>query len=445
MMAGGPFQWEPGDPGAMSQYEEENISHIIISDIEGQGDLKNMRHRDAMINIPKFISEVRHIRKMKSGEYLVKISKNTREQALQVDKIGSISVKVSQHIKMNTIKGTIWHDEIPTYTEAELLEDLQDKNPNILAVEKKKYWNQNQLVDSNKAVITFDSIKLPLKVKLHFEYLKIKIYVPEPLKCKNCWRFNHTAKRCTEPTKCGNCGRDSHLTKDQNGKVTSKCEGESHNLNSEPTECGNCGCDYHLTKDQNDKIIAKCVGKSHCLNCQADGHPSWSKKDCPKYKRQQEYVEKMTVDRIPYAAAVDYVDKKYSQKPPPQYTSAQAEPIQSDAKTELKKFKREVGDFIQDQINQVQSSIEVQISMLVQSIQTLVKAIAPNTAFSPEIQRYIHSVVKDQNQSGSGSDLEEMETSEGKPSSWQNPKKRKKSRNKLKQGSGSDSRPEPQK
>ncbi|XP_049953450.1 uncharacterized protein LOC126470014 [Schistocerca serialis cubense] len=68
----------------------------------------------------------------------------------------------------------------------------------------------NDLVPTRKLFLTFDSVKLPSRIKAGYEVISARPYVPTPTRCYQCQRFNHTRQSCSNSAKCVTCGRDAH-------------------------------------------------------------------------------------------------------------------------------------------------------------------------------------------------------------------------------------------
>ena len=325
------FPWRPGDPGEMEQYTQENYSWILVSD-DGSDQLKNLRHREANINIPIAIQNVNYMKKLKSNDYLVKIPKSHREEALKINKILNIPVKVTEHRKMNYSKGTIFHNDIPSYSEEELLGDLKIKNKNIVAVEKSQFWQNKILTDSKIAIVTFDDTQIPNHIFLHYEKCNVKLYIPQPTRCKNCWSFDHFSSRskpCTQPPICGHCALDFHLEK------------------------------------KDDKIEGRCTNDMACLNCGSKRHPAWSRL-CPKYLKEKEIVERMTRQRISYNAAKNIVIKEKQDQENQKYATATMTGLQNTTPGQMTTKDYPELQEIRDLTNQM----KILVTLITQQLQT---------------------------------------------------------------------------
>lgn len=115
------------------------------------------------------------------------------------------------------------------------------------------------LIDSDSILITFDTPTPPEFLTIgYYERVKVRLYVPQPLRCFNCSKFGHTANRCRFQAICRNCSELK--TKDH------KCQ------------------------------------RTICSNCYSVEHAAWDK-TCPKFVEEKEIQTIKTTYKIPYAEA----------------------------------------------------------------------------------------------------------------------------------------------
>lgn len=285
--ASGGGGWDPGppqpqNPGALDAFQDET-NMLIIKDTNAE--LKKSRPRDIYININQVIPNLQYCKKLKSGDFLIKINKRDKVETLKITKIGQIPVKIEEPGYMNQTKVTIYNKDLVQYTDDELIGDLKAKNKDVISAKIQTVYKNNAQINSEFAIVTLDGkfSELELKnkrLKLHWESLTVKLYIPPPTRCKNCWAFDHFSsknKPCTRPSICGHCSKDFHLQKEGN------------------------------------KIIGKCEREMLCLNCKSHNHPTWSK-ECSRYKDEQAIWEKSTRDRISYSAAKHILDTQYNNR-----------------------------------------------------------------------------------------------------------------------------------
>lgn len=96
--------------------------------------------------------------------------------------------------------------------------------------------------------------------------VKVRQYIPNPMRCKNCQLLGHTAKHCTRSQACVKCNLPPHA----------------------PSDCSRISC-------------ANCFGEH-----------SASSLDCPKFKQSKDILRIKTFDKCSMREAV----KKYKQSNP---------------------------------------------------------------------------------------------------------------------------------
>ncbi|CAH1101754.1 unnamed protein product [Psylliodes chrysocephalus] len=109
-------------------------------------------------------------------------------------------------------------------TEQEILDEIKDQG--IIEVKRIKTKRDGALIDTANHILTFNSPKCPNKVKIAFYNLKVRPYIPSPLRCFRCQLFGHTAIRCTKEQICV-CGKSIHTGKPCETPITCiNCEGQ---------------------------------------------------------------------------------------------------------------------------------------------------------------------------------------------------------------------------
>ena len=72
-----------------------------------------------------------------------------------------------------------------------------------------------QLIPLATLILTFDQCRLPNFIKAGWLSIKVKPYIPSPLRCYHCQMYGHLSQKCKErlndkPSICANCGKNSH-------------------------------------------------------------------------------------------------------------------------------------------------------------------------------------------------------------------------------------------
>lgn len=239
--------------------EEPNFKRFFVIRSSQNADLRKL-------NIFKIDTELRNklngeptkIRMRTDGGVDVEV--NSAEQSDLIKKIKSLvhePVIVELHPRYNSCQGVIMSSLLKDYSEQDILDGLSDKGVTKVYRMKKKV--DDDLVNTSALVLTFDTPKLPDKIKIIcgiFE--KVRPYIPMPRRCFKCQKFGHVGKFCRARNGiCGKCSEEAH-------------EGE-------------------------------CTQPTKCINCLGP-HPA-SAKSCSRYQLEKEILAIQAKERIPFTEA----------------------------------------------------------------------------------------------------------------------------------------------
>nr|KAG5702026.1 hypothetical protein BaRGS_015761 [Batillaria attramentaria] len=187
--------------------------------------------------------------RLRSGDLLVECKRKAHSNSLlQLQKIGDYPVTVSPHRSLNSSRGVIRDEALADLGEAELIRALKSQ-----AVTHAKVFKTGTII------LTFGQPTAPEKLWAGFYWVKVKAFIPLPLRCFKCQRFGHGQASCRNDPTCAKCGGKDHDDKD-------------------------------------------CSSSPACINCKGS-HPS-SSKDCPKWK------EECTIQRIRVEQKVSFPEAR---------------------------------------------------------------------------------------------------------------------------------------
>ena len=200
----------------------------------------------------------------------------------------NLPVTVSEHNTLNSSKGIIRNRDLKGETEQNILEYLKPQG--VTAVKRFKIKKGEQLIETNTFLLTFNMITLPKSVRIFYRITPVEIYVPNPLRCFNCQKYNHHEDNCPEDI----------------GSVFENCEMGGHN---------------HLT--------SRCKNPTKCVNCGKD-HPSRSNV-CEVWIKEKDILKIKVTNNITYLEA----KKLYEQNPESTYSKVvqSAQVTKSETKT----------------------------------------------------------------------------------------------------------------
>ena len=219
-------------------------------------------------------SEIDSARKVRGGKIMV-ITKN-KQQAIKLMKLSQITdeikVSVTLDVKMNQSIGVIFHRDLKYSSDEEILEELKNQKVTNIKRMRKKGVN-GESYETGLYFLTFSVRELPGDIKVGYDIVEVRQYVPEPMRCFRCLKFGHTQQ---------NCRRE-----EEEGKV-----------------CGNCSEKTHT------EVNERCTKQPKCVNCGQE-HASFAK-SCAVYLMEKEIAHIKVTKRTTYGMA----RREYMQKHP---------------------------------------------------------------------------------------------------------------------------------
>lgn len=201
---------------------------------------------------------------LKSGDILIK-TENVKQAQQLVKLIGIMgtSVEVKEHRTMNSSKGVIRAYELQNEERETLLTYL--KSQNVTDVQFHTKTINGTLIKTGIVFITFGTREIPEYLTVGLLRVRVRPYIPKPMRCFTCHKFGHLSKYCSlkETPTCYNCNNVKHI----------------HNREE------------------------KCTKESFCVNCKQAGHNSYNR-NCTEYKRQVDILTIKVTQQVSMAEAV---------------------------------------------------------------------------------------------------------------------------------------------
>ena len=177
--------------------------------------------------------EPENIKRQNKDTLLITVKSELQGNLLsQVKTLDRNEVSVTKHKTLNESRGTVYSECMANMSLEELHDILRDQN--VTKVERMKRKVGNDLQDTHRYILTFDTPNMPQTIKLaswHNEL--VEVFIPKPMRCIKCQKLGHTRKFCSspEPT-CAHCGQAGHLLREC--KENPKCVncGEAHRSSS---------------------------------------------------------------------------------------------------------------------------------------------------------------------------------------------------------------------
>ena len=216
------------------------------------------------------IGNVKSARKIKEGLLIESNNPTQSKKLLSLKKFHEFDVEVTPHMSLNYSKGVVTCQDLLNCSITEIMENLEGQG--VIDVKRIMTRRNGVLVETASLILTFNSTKLPEKVRAGIYYsLPVRPYIPAPLRCFNCQKFGHSRTTCDKQPVCI-CGKPPH-------------EGTPC---SDPIKCINCG-----------------------------GEHSARSKNCPIFKEEAAIQKIKVLEKIPYMEA----KKKIRANTPPNFVS----------------------------------------------------------------------------------------------------------------------------
>lgn len=193
--------------------------------------------------------EVEECKKLRSGSLLIKTKNYNQANNLSTLTAlsNSISVEITEFKSLNQTKGVIYCNDLRGIAENEIQNELASQN--ILEVKKINKFVNGSVTETGLIILTFSLSTLPADIKIGYQIIKVRPYIPLPMKCNNCQQFGHLAKYCKNSKICFQCANAYHLQLD-----TDICNKELKCINCTQNKLVDT---FHSSKDKKCPIFIK--------------------------------------------------------------------------------------------------------------------------------------------------------------------------------------------
>ena len=199
---------EDADPTSCFSKQPIRVIDALLEKVLGINSIVNKKGEIFSINKfkrdkdEKFILEVR----VSSEEFLSKL--------LNLNTIGSFSIKVSENFTKNCVKGTFrdFRDDFVDEKDEEIHKYFLKKG-------LKEITQVNRLGESQTFSVCFRGQTLPKKIDIGIRSYNIRKFVPKPPRCFRCQDYSHSQRTCRNDYRCFRCGisyseKSEHTPKD---------------------------------------------------------------------------------------------------------------------------------------------------------------------------------------------------------------------------------------
>ena len=175
------------------------------------------RLRDGSIEVEFVnVSEAARALHAKTFTYTVRKGGDKREV--------SLPVSVTAHRTKNFRKGVIFCTELRDTSDEEISEGLSSSG--VTEAKRITVRKGGSTIPTDSIILTFDATELPSTVTVGYTRVRVRTYIPNPMRCFRCQRFGHTRTNCRNRPVCAKCSSPDHL---------------DENCDAGTLRCANCG------------------------------------------------------------------------------------------------------------------------------------------------------------------------------------------------------------
>lgn len=200
------------------------------------------------------------IAKLRDGSLLVLTkTKAAAENIIKSKELAGIPIVAREHESLNFTKGIIFCNDLINLSNDDLLDEFKLQHVvEIYRIQKRSLTQRDTFEPTSGLILTFNLPSLPEFIKAGYLNIKVRQYVPNPLRCRKCQVFGHSKNRCQNTQSCDICSLS-----------------DDHPL--------------------------PCVNEKKCVNC-GGSHPSFDKK-CNVYIKEAEIMYIKTMEKVSYFEA----------------------------------------------------------------------------------------------------------------------------------------------
>jgi len=170
--------------------------------------------------------EIISISTLRDGNLLMLVkSKQVADKFTKVTHLpGICDIVCKPHDSLNFVKGTIYAPYLINIPDEVIVEEL--KSQNVHSVFKFSRTTDGKAKPTGVILITFDLYSLPSKLDISWHSVKVREYIPNPMRCKTCQLLGHTAKHCKNPATCVSCNLAPHHPEPCTRTFCANCNGD---------------------------------------------------------------------------------------------------------------------------------------------------------------------------------------------------------------------------
>ena len=147
---------------------------------------------------------------LRQGDILIEVSSATQSCAVtKLNNLAGCPVTASPHRTLNTYKGIIRCKPLVDCQKEEVLAEMKSQgvvNIENISVEDSSGGRRS----TNTFGVTFRLPTLPKHVIVGYMRVPVDLYIPNPLHCFKCQKFDRGSKACKGTETCARCSQTGH-------------------------------------------------------------------------------------------------------------------------------------------------------------------------------------------------------------------------------------------
>ncbi|GBO22681.1 hypothetical protein AVEN_162738-1 [Araneus ventricosus] len=149
------------------------------------------------------------VKNIASGDLPLETDSATQSKAFLVAKTFlDLPVTITPHKTLNFCRGVVSDDELLFSSDEEILEGLSSQG--VVNVRRIFTRKGTDTVPTKHVILTFSSTVLPSSIKPGYINIRVRSYIPYPLRCFKCQKFGHSQAACRGKQICSRCASEGH-------------------------------------------------------------------------------------------------------------------------------------------------------------------------------------------------------------------------------------------
>ena len=159
--------------------ENTNVNDVDIFEL----------HRE----IVRCIGRVPKISNQGNGTLLIEAASPEESAKLKaLDHFQGAKASCTPHTTLNQCKGVIYSYDLLKFSEEKLLHEFKDQK--VIAVRRMHRKTNDSLIPQPLLILTFDLLRPPTIILAAWHKLRVRPFIPSPMRCFYCQKFGHTNK-----------------------------------------------------------------------------------------------------------------------------------------------------------------------------------------------------------------------------------------------------------